>query len=511
MTRTSENRPGHAKDPAGPHVVVIGAGIGGLCAAIDLAANGARVTLLERHARPGGKMRELTVNGAAIDAGPTVFTMRHVFDDLLESCDRALEDYLTLHEATVLARHSWPDGSRFDLFADLDASLDAIGALAGAREAEAYRRFARKSRDMFETLDHSFMRVERPGPVRLTLSLGVRGIPRLAAIKPFTSLWSELGRVFRDPRLRQLFGRYATYCGSSPFSAPATLMLIAHAERAGVWFVEGGMSRLADALSRVVSELGGELRLGSEVTAIVTKGETVVGVEIDGDETVPADAVVFNGDAAALTAGLLGEPVRNAQPDRSRETRSLSAITLCLRAEPRGFPLHRHNVFFGSDYTDEFESIFERQRVGSEPTVYVCAQDRGVRDARGTRGPERLLVLINAPPVRMADNEVRAATARAFDLLHAQGLDVDADPDDAVMTTPNDFAELFPASGGAIYGWPTHGWSGSFRRAGAGSRIAGLFLAGGSVHPGPGVPMVALSGRIAANAVRRYLRQQNTN
>lgn len=491
--------------PDKPHIVVIGAGVGGLSAALDLAAGGARVTLLERQQHPGGKMREIDIGSAAIDAGPTVFTMRYVFDGLFGAANRSLDDYLTLHEADVLARHSWPDGGRLDLFADLQQSVDAIEAFAGKRDAAAYRAFAAESRAIFETLDHSFMRTARPGPVGLALSLGLGGLPRLAATKPFTTLWRELGRVFRDPRLRQLFGRYATYCGSSPFAAPATLMLIAHAERAGVWFVEGGMRRLADALTRVLEELGVGLRFGTTATGILAEQGSVQAVEVDGGERLPADAVVFNGDAAALTAGLLGDSVRHAQADRSGEPRSLSAITWCMRARVSGFPLHHHNVFFGSDYADEFGSIFGRQEIGREPTVYICAQDRGGAEPVTDGERERLLMLINAPPAAMSRAEVSGAASRAFDLLAAQGLEIDAHDDDTVLTTPNEFAELFPASGGAIYGWPTHGWYGSFRRAGSGSRVPGLFLAGGSVHPGPGVPMVALSGRIAADATRRYL------
>ena len=315
-----------------PHVVVIGAGIGGLSAALDLAASGVRVTVLEQHDQPGGKMREVSVGGSAIDAGPTVFTMRYVFEELFAAAGRSVDDYLSLSEADILARHSWPDGGRLDLFADLEQSVDAIAALSGQSDADAYRQFAHKSQDIFETLDHTFMRVERPGTVRLALSLGLGGMPRLAATKPFTTLWGELGRVFRDQRLRQLFGRYATYCGSSPYAAPATLMLIAHAERAGVCFVEGGMRRLADALVKVLGELGAELRFGSTATEIVTNRGAVEAVEINGETRLPADAVVFNGDAAALTTGLLGDAVRHAQADRTAEARSLSAITWCMKA-----------------------------------------------------------------------------------------------------------------------------------------------------------------------------------
>ena len=482
------------------HVIVVGAGIGGLAAAIDLAAGGTRVTLLERHSTPGGKMREHHVGGFHIDAGPTVFTMRWVFEALFEHAGAHFGECVDAVEASVLARHSWLDGSQLDLFADIERSIDAIGDFAGAGEAAAYRRFARESQQIFDTLDHSFMRSERPSPLGLTAALGLRGLPRLYATKPFTSLWRELGRVFRDSRLQQLFGRYATYCGSSPFDSPATLMLIAHAERAGVWYLQGGMFRLARAMADLAAKLGVDCRYETDVARIVTTAKRASGVELQNGERIDADAVVFNGDVAALNAGLLGDDLRDATPPRPGERRSLSAITWSLAAPTRGFELDYHTVFFGSDYADEFASIFARGTVTAEPTVYICAKAR-TEQAR-PEGSEPLLLLVNAPPRHFAADELARIEKRTFTLLHRHGLEIDRTQDAGLTTSPNDFAAMFPGTQGAIYGWPTHGWTGSFKRHGARARLPGLYFAGGTVHPGPGVPMVAQSGRLAAAAIR---------
>lgn len=482
-------------------IVVVGAGIGGLSAAIELVASGFDVTLVERQHVPGGKMREVEVGGEAVDSGPTVFTMRWVFEELFAAVGDSLSGRVSLSAPDRLARHSWLDGSRLDLYADVEASAAAIERFSSATEADSYRRFAAASADMFETLDHSFMRRERPGPVGLAMALGVGGIPRLVRTRPFVSMWSELGRYFDDPRLRQLFGRYATYCGSSPFDAPATLCLIAHAERAGVWLVDGGMQRLAEAMAAVLEERGALLRYGEEVTRIVASGGRVTGVALADGTTLDADAVVYNGDVAALSQGLLGSEVADAVPARRGEPRSLSAVTWSLRADVAGYPLDHHTVFFGSDYAAEFDAIFGDGRVAAEPTVYVCAQDRGHGREVAGGGAERLFMLVNAPPRPLSDDDVASIAGRTFAQLVRHGLSVSVTDDSAVVTTPGDYATRFPGSDGAIYGWPTHGWSGSFRRVGSRSRCDGLYLAGGTVHPGPGVPMTAISGRLAAASV----------
>ena len=488
-------------------VVVVGAGVAGLAAAIDLARRGLSVTVLERAAVPGGKLRQVLADGAPIDSGPTVFTMRWVFDALFSEAGSSLDAELGLSPLTVLARHAWGAGGRLDLFADPARSTDAIGAFAGPDEARRFAGFCDQARRVYDTLEGPYIRSSRPTPVGIARDLGPRGLSVLWGLGPFRDLWSALARHFHDPRLQQLFGRYATYCGASPFEAPATLMLIAQVEMDGVWAVDGGMIELARALARLAQRHGATIRCGAHCERILVEGGRARGVELAGGERIEADSIVFNGDVGALSAGMLGEGARGATPRVPPAARSLSALTWSIRGTAHGFPLVRHNVFFDDDYASEFADVFGRGRLPEKPTVYICAQDRG--DAAGVDGPERLLCLVNAPATGDAhpfsSTEIEQCEHRAFSLLARCGLQVDRSQQGTVTTTPTDFDRLFPATGGALYGQASHGWMASFKRPSSPSRLPGLWLAGGSAHPGPGVPMAAMSGRLAAAALMARL------
>ncbi len=477
--------------------------MGGLAAAIDLARQGVDVKVIERAATPGGKMREVSVGDTYIDAGPTVFTMRWVFESLFADAGARLADELPLQAMTVLARHAWRQGGNLDLFADIDQSVDAIGEFAGAHDASGYRAFCKRSREIYQTLRGPYMSQQRPSPTELVRRVGWRNLGAMWRTSPTRTLWSALGDYFHDPRLRQLFARYATYVGSSPWLAPATLMLIAHVEQDGVWTVKGGMRRVADALKSLGERHGVRYCFGTHVDEILIREGSVAGVRLASGEEIPCGAVVFNGDVSALGHGLLGEDSMRAVGAIPRNARSLSAVTWCAQARTRGFALHHHNVFFSNDYSAEFDAIFRKRQIVAAPTVYVCAQDRADHSSTsGYMNSERLLILVNAPADGdshpLADAEISLLEANAFALMRDCGLDIESTSMQSVVTAPADFNRLFPATGGALYGRANHGSMASFAKPGAVSAIPGLYLAGGSVHPGPGIPMATLSGRLAA-------------
>jgi 1-hydroxycarotenoid 3,4-desaturase len=483
--------------------VVVGAGIGGLCAALRLALAGADVTVIEKEPGPGGKIRQVRAGTSMIDAGPTVFTMRDVFDDLFDAAGTSLDEEVNIRPADILARHAWDAGAALDLFADRERSVDAVGTFAGAEAARGFRAFTAEAKRIHDILERPFLRASKAWPPLLMWRIGLLRLGTLRAIRPYENLWSVLGEHFRDPRLRQLFGRYSTYCGSSPFVAPATLMLIAHVEAKGVWLVDGGMSALAAAIERLARGAGVRFRYDQRVAAIETRNGRASGVRVASGEFFLADAIVANCDPAAIAAGCFGQAARCAVSAYPARQRSLSAFTWAAEACASGRPLVRHNVFFSPDYPAEFGDL-AADRPPVSPSVYVCALDRGADAVPAVPGPQRFQIIVNAPANGDAHvyspGEIEQCSRRMQARLDACGLTLDP-VSPPVIATPNDFERLCPSTGGALYGRASHGWAASFLRQSARTRTPGLYCAGGSTHPGAGVPMAALSARLAVETL----------
>ncbi|MEO1027908.1 MAG: 1-hydroxycarotenoid 3,4-desaturase CrtD [Pseudomonadota bacterium] len=478
-----------------PRIVIIGAGIGGLVSAMLLAGR-ADVRVLEKSDRVGGKARAQAVGSSTIDCGPTVFTMKWVFDEIFEAIGCRFEEELPLTPLDCLARHFWTDGSQLDLYPDIDRSAEAIKAFSSPKEATNYRQFCRRSEEIFERLVDPFLKAPSANMARLITSGNPISNLRM---RPFSTLWQVLSEQFDDPRLRQLYGRYATYCGASPYAASATLMLVAHVERVGVWLPKGGMAGLAACLAETAKGLGAEIRTGVSVSQIRSDGRSISGVVTAEDEFIPADIVISNADANAMRTGMMGKQTIKAVPRDAGAVRSQSAMTWTLEANAKGVDLDAHNVFFSDDYRAEFDAVFEKGTVPSKPTTYLFAPDQT------TSGPKSMFFLINAPANgdrhEYSKEEANTCLMQMMDQLKACGLELEIKPETMTVTTPTQFAERFPATGGALFGPASHGWQAPFKRPSIKTKRQGLYLAGGSVHPGPGVPMAALSGKAAAEAV----------
>ena len=484
-----------------PHIAVIGTGIGGLSAALRLAHTGAQVTVFERHTTPGGKMRTLPSVAGPVDAGPTVLTMKPVFEQLFADVGARLDDHVTLISEPLLARHFWKDGTTLDLMADHEASVDNVGNAFGLRAANQFTRFCNRATALFNAFDASMMQTQAPSLASLTATV-LRNPQLIPKMAPHQNLAAMLRSQFTEPKLAQLFARYATYVGGLPQTSPAILSLIWEAERRGVWHVQGGMHRLAVALEALARQKGATFHYNAHITQIETSDGRPCAVHTEGGRT-PVDAVLFNGDPRALTTGLLGPDLSDAVSTKAVEPRSLSAQVQAFAAQT-DFDLAAHNVFFADDPAQEYLPL-ARGKLQTDPTLYICAQDRfgGAR----TEGQERFEIILNAPStLNTPPQENAQCQTLILNRLAAFGLTFTPAPEITTLTGPQAFDTMFPGSNGSLYGRSPAGMMAAFSRPTARTMIKGLYLAGGGAHPGAGVPMATLS---AAHAVAAMMQDLN--
>ena len=491
-----------------PAVIIIGAGLGGLAAAIRLGARGARVTILEKNATPGGKVNLHRAAGYSFDTGASLLTMRHVLADLFAAAGRRLEDYLELQALDPICRYRWTDGTTFDASADLEKTESEIARIAPVADVDGFRRFLADARRKYEVAERTFLAHSLNDLPKL---LRPRYARDLAVLSSLRTLDGHVGRYFKSSHLRQLFDRFATYNGSSPYRAPATFALIPYVEFGlGAWYVRGGMYELPRTLARLAGELGVELRTGAEVEKIVIERNRARGVRLKNGETLKADAVLANSDAIETYRRLV-EPQQAQRSDAGRKLArvepSCSGFVLLLGVRRRYEQLAHHNIFFSPDYPAEFHALFNELRPAADPTIYVCAASR--TDAtQAPAGHENLFVLVNAPATSERTNweqEKHAYRDLIIDKLESHGLQqLRAAIDYEHTITPEDFRTNYHAHRGALYGASSNSLFSAFLRPPNKARdIAGLYFAGGTTHPGGGIPLVLLSGKMAAELILR--------
>ncbi|MDO7906500.1 phytoene desaturase family protein [Paenibacillus sp. JX-17] len=483
-------------------VVVIGAGFGGLSCAIGLASRGFDVTVLERQPTIGGKLQRITAEGYSFDRGPSTITMPEAFRSVFTAAGARMEDYCELYELEPRTRNIFADGSVVDLSRDTGRMKEQIAAYS-SHDAMQYDAFMTESAALYRQADEQFMHKLLVTPRdRLSLPM-LRGLLR---VRPLVKLQTLLQRYFKHPHTLAMFGRYATYVGSSPYQSPSIFAMLGHVEaNMGIYGVRGGTYRLADGLRQLAEERGVRIQLNTDVHQIVVQSGRVEGVDSN-HGFFGAELVIANGDVLTVNRNLLSPALRPSMSDQVIDAYepSLSGFVTLAGVRRQYDQLLHHTVFFPEQYEPEFKDIFDRKTAPADPTIYICwsgATEKGM----APEGASNLFILANAPYLSdewdwtqkqdsyrntiLTNLEKRGITG----LRHAEVL---------MNYTPQDIARDTLAHRGSIYGISSNSAKQTFFRPGNRSKdVRGLWYVGGTTHPGGGTPLVTLSGQLVAEYI----------
>lgn len=487
-------------------IVIIGGGIGGLATAVRLQSAGHRVLLLEKNETLGGRCNQLQVDGFTFDTGPTLLLMKDVVEELFQSAGREARDYLRFRRMDVNYRITFADGSVLDATPDHDAmaaQLERFEAGAGSR----YDGFMRAAGLNYRVARERFVERNFYNLFQFATPINLYYLLRTGALRP---LFKQVRRYFSDDRLRLALTFQTMYLGNSPLDAPSIYSLLPYTElEEGIWFPEGGMYELTTQIARLAQELGAEIRIGCEVTALSLSGAHVSGVRLASGEEVDADLVVANEDLPQAYRDFLPEALRPEMSDaRLQRLHYTPSGYLMFLGSDRIYPqLLHHNVFLSGDFRRNFAEIFDEGVLPSDPSLYVAAPTRS-DPSLAPPGKESLYVLVPVPHLGEHIDWTRDEPAfreRVYAKLEALGLtDLRRHVCVEHTMTPLDMASRYNLARGSAFGL-AHDFNqvGYFRPANRARRVKNLYFVGASTVPGTGIPMVILGSRLVSERIER--------
>jgi diapolycopene oxygenase len=494
-------------------IAVIGSGLGGLAAAATLAARGYEVEVFEKNPWLGGKAAVLQEEGFRFDMGPTILIRPSVLRRMFTEANRKLEDYLDMVRLDPQWRCFFDDGLVLDLEDNLQAMAGTLDKLKPGMGG-GFLRFQELS-EQLHTISNKFFFWRSVGSMMDTLDL--KGAFSIAVLKDVLrmrlgqSVSGTIRDFIPDARVAQMLDHYTQYVGSSPDASPAILCAIGHMQsEEGIWYPIGGTRAVPEALVKLGRELGVQYHPSTEVERIVIENGKIAGLTLAGGATQRFDAIVSNEDAVRTYRELIGgEPAERFEKERSYEP-ACSGVVLYLGLNKRYDHLAHHCFVFSRDPEEEFHHIYDLGQPAPDPTCYLASTTR-TEAATAPEGGDALYVLVHTPYLRPGHNwdEMFPKYRQVIldKLKRTAGM---PDLEERIVferaLTPVDIHNRYKVLNGAIYGLSSHGrWNGAFKPSNLRRDLDGLFLAGGAAHPGPGMPMVLMSGWIAADALdRRY-------
>lgn len=484
------------------HVIVIGSGVAGMASAIRLAAKDFSVEIFESALQPGGKLNELHQDGFRFDRGPSLFTLPHLLDEVFSDCGRDPRDYYTYDILPVICRYFYEDGTVLDAYRDPLQLASEIEKKTGEK-AQKVLRFLEKSRKIYELTANVFLfRSFHQFSTFLSRDF-IRALLQWYHLDPFTTMHTRNSRIFSEKHIIQLFDRYATYNGSDPYQAPATLNVIPHLEHnIGAFFPEGGMYTIIKSLQKLAKELQVSIHTGTKVDEIILSGKKVFGVRT-GNDIRPSDIVISDADIVHTHGLIKNHPIPKRYTTLGRST---SALIFYWGLKENYPELELHNVLFSSDYQKEFEYLFRKKSITEDPTVYIFISKKRVQ-GDAPKGSENWFVMINTPENIGQDWDVLISEARKNILAKIErmlGRRIEPQIVTEAILDPRKIEEYTSSWHGSLYWAHSNSVFSAFLRHPNFSRdIQGLYFCGGSVHPGGGIPLCLSSAKLVAEMVCR--------